>query len=167
MGFIDKAKALVPWSSSKSEKQRLYEDLETWREKAERYEQKYLELRDKHDELKTKYYEEKDKLETDKRQLEKEKNELKGEVKSLKEKLNKTFEEDLQDGQDKQNLTNREKQLYKVVRNNAEQIQGPSDVLDLMKQKHGVEWKQSTLDVNLSRIKSKGAGDLRRFYNQD
>jgi len=63
-------------------------------------------------------------------------------------------------------LTNREEQLYKVVRNNAEEINEPGDVLALMKQKHGVDWKQSTLEVNLSRVKSKGYGDLRKYWKQ-
>jgi len=162
MGLVDKAKALVPWGES--EKDRLREDLESWKEQAQEFQQRYLDLRDKHDELQTKYHEEKQELQDDLRRVERERDEAQEKVKELKERIDESITEDLESDESRDELTNREKQLYKVVRNNANTIESQSDVLDLMQQKHGVEWKQSTLKVNLSRVKSKGHGDLRKHW---
>jgi len=151
MGLVDKAKALVPWGES--EKDRLRDDLESWKEQAHEFQKRYFDLRDEYD-----------LLQDDLRRVERERDEAQEKVKELKERIDESITEDLESDESRDELTNREKQLYKVVRNNANTIESQSDVLDFMQQKHGVEWKQSTLKVNLSRVKSKGHGDLRKHW---
>jgi septal ring factor EnvC (AmiA/AmiB activator) len=160
MGLVDKAKALVPWASSDSDKDileeqlnRTREDLESWKEEAQDFKQRYLSLQEQHQDL-----------QDDLRRVERERDQAQDKLQDLKQRIDKSIEKDLESDTGREDLTNREKQLYKLVRNNGDRIQSQSDVLDLMKRKHGVDWKQSTLKVNLSRIKSKGYGDLRTHW---
>jgi len=151
MGLWNKIKnALVPRRSIDED---LREQRDTWKEEAKEYKKRYFDLREEFDSLK------KDVLS------------LREKVRVLEERLeakNKVIEKQTDDSSKNKtgdNLTPREKKLFKIVTNNAERIKDKEDILKFVKKKIGVEWKQSTLDVYLSRIKKKGKGDLRRFFN--
>jgi len=141
--------ALVPRRSREEE---LRDERNEWRDEAKEYKERYFDLQDEHDELKEDYFN------------------LKQKVSDLENQLqakNQVLEDEASSGDTDEvgeDLTPRESQLFKVITNNAESIDRKSDVLDMVKKQIGVEWKESTLDVYLSRIKKKGKGDLRRFF---
>jgi len=150
MGMWQSVKnALVP---SRSREEELRQERESWKEEAQDFKQRYFELQDEHNELKDEYY-----------SLQQKVNDLEQRLDSKNKALQ---DESLSEtsGDDTPDLKPREKQLFKAITNNAERISSKEDVLELLKDKLGLEWKETTLDVYLSRIKTKGVGDLRRHF---
>lgn len=150
MGMWQSVKnALVP---SRSREKELLDERDAWRDEAQDFKEKFFELLEKYNEL---------------QKINQSQQEEINELKRKLESKNNALEEDLKQsssGDDAADLKPREKQLFKAITNNSERISSKEDVLELLKDKLGLEWKESTLDVYLSRIKTKGVGDLRRHF---
>ena len=146
MGVWESVKnALVPTGRSKTA---LQEDLKMSRERAAKYESKYEELQDKYDEMMRVNIELKDRIHSLELELE-------------QQKQSRDVDDD---DNELEPLTPTEQKLLDVVIDNADRIGSKHDILDLVSEEMGKEWKMSTLTVYLSQIKGKGHGDLKTVY---
>jgi len=146
MGVWESVKnALVPTGRSKTA---LQEDLEMFRERAGKYESKYEDLRDDYDELMRVNSKLKDRIHSLELELE-------------QQKQSRDVDDD---DNELEPLTPTEQKLLDMVSDNADRIGSKDDILDLVSEEMGKDWKMSTLTVYLSQIKGKGHGDLKTVY---